>query len=338
HWVKIGLAPIAGGADRVAPLGVLVIQAPSRTLPVVARMRGTLLAVSLVLLAVVLVVALWVSRAATRRIRRLVAAAERIGRGDLDSPVAAQGGDEIGVLAESLESMRAAVQVRDRQLRAMVGGVAHEIRNPLGGLLLFAEMLAGDASLHDTARQRARRILTETARLERVVAEFLTFARPESPHGEATELGPALRQSAESAAGALGWSGRWEIRGDEAREVWCDPDHLRQIALNLIQNAMQATLDPPGRVRIAIEPAAGARIVRIEDSGSGIAPQKREEVFEPFFTTRSSGAGLGLAIVKRLCDLNRIAVEIGTSQWGGAAFVLHFPRPPAARGGGAGNG
>ena len=326
HWVKIGLAPITAGQPRSAPRGVLVIQAPSGTLAVVARMRATLLAVGLIALAVVVAAAFWVSRAATRRIRGLVAAAQRIGRGDLDFPVAAQGDDEIGVLADALESMRAGVQVRDRQLRAMVGGVAHEIRNPLGGLLLFAEMLAGDSGLAEEPRARAHRIVDETSRLERVVAEFLAFARPESPRGARVPLAPVLRESAEIAVGALRWSGRWEVVGDSDAEVWCDPDHLRQITLNLIQNGMQATGDDGGRVRLRIAVVAEGVTLVIEDSGPGIAAAGREEIFEPFFTTRSAGAGLGLAIVKRLCDLNRVTVAVGSSELGGAAFALGFRR------------
>jgi signal transduction histidine kinase len=328
RWVKIGLAPIPADEPGVAPRGVMVVEAPSQSLAVVAAMRRTLLGVGVIGLCAVLAAAFLSSRAATRRLRELVASAQRIGRGDLDSRVPAVGDDEIGVLGSALEGMRAAVKVRDHHLRAMVGGVAHEIRNPLGGLLLFAEMLSRDGDLSQEQARRAQRILDETTRLEQVVSEFLAYARPEVPRGENALVGPLLTESAESAAGALRWKGDLRVSGGDLR-VWCDPGHLRQIALNLVRNAMQAAgagVAAGGQERVVVRAVAGigGSELIVEDSGPGIPTEERERVFEPFYSTRSAGSGLGLAIVKHLCDLNRIQISVGDSELGGARFRLRF--------------
>ncbi len=342
--VKIGVAPIGSATDadprdaarevaegRAEPLGLVVVSAPSESLGVVAAMRRTLLVAGAGGWALFLLTAVWLARGITRRIRHLTAAAVAIGGGDLETPVSAAGEDEIGILAEALDRMRSAVEVRERQLRAMVGGVAHEIRNPLGGLTLYAEMLARDAGLAEKQRQRAERILGEALRLERVVSDFLVYARPERPRLQAVEVGALVAETAQNAALGLDW------RGDLALAIAphsaeCDPDHLRQIVLNLVRNAMQAA-GAAGRVSISGALREGSLELWVEDSGPGVPDEARERIFEPFFTSKADGAGLGLSIARRLCDLGQIELRLEQSPLGGARFVLRFPRPARGAGG-----
>jgi signal transduction histidine kinase len=323
--MKIGLAPIVL-KSRAAPGGVLIVEAPPQSLGVVASMRRTLLLVGLAGWLLVLLVALWLARGLTRRITQLTGAARRIGRGDLESLVPDLGEDELGYLAGALDRMRVAVRVRERQLRAMVGGVAHEIRNPLGGLTLYAEMLARDDQLSDEQARRAERILEEAMHLERVVAEFLNYARPARPQPETLALAPVLEQCAQSAAAGLAWPGEYEVTAG-AEQITCDPDHLRQILLNLLRNAMQAAGDQ-GRVRARARSMGDDVEIWVDDSGAGIPAAQRELVFEPFHSGKPEGAGLGLAIAKRLCDLGEIGIGIASSELGGARFWLRFQRHP----------
>jgi signal transduction histidine kinase len=331
RWVKIGMAPLppspmAGATEGdQAPRGVLLVGCPSQSLGVVAAMRGTLLLVGALGMGLVVLVALGISRALTRRIQELAGAARRMEQGDLESTVPVQGRDELRALGHALEAMRRAVRDRERELRAMVGSVAHEIRNPLGGLVLYAEMLARAEGLSAEQQGWARRILQEASQLERVVAEFLNYARPGAPAPEVVSARALLAECAESAAGSLGWGGSAELGAADVR-VRCDPGHLRQVLVNLLRNAMQAAGET-GRVRAQARDEAGDAEIRIEDSGPGIPDAERERVFEPFYTTRAEGAGLGLAIVRRLCDLNRVAIGIGESALGGACVWLRFPRP-----------
>lgn len=328
--MKIGLAPIATAADaNVAPGGVLLVGVPSHSLEAIARMRRTLLGAGLIGWGLALAVAFGLARSLSARITRLTQAARSIARGDLETSVPALGEGELGYLAETLERMRAAVRVRERQLRAMVGGVAHEIRNPLGGLTLNAELLARDDRLTAEQKKKADRILRETLRLDRVVSDFLEYARPERPRIEVVTLMPLLEEEARSAAAGLQWPGTCAV--DAARiEVACDPDHLRQILLNLLRNAMEAAGEA-GSVRVTARETPTGTQVGVEDSGPGIAPELRERIFEPFYTGKSDGAGLGLAIAKRLCDLGEMGLELEESELGGARFVLVFDPDPRSR-------
>ena len=328
--MKIGLSPITTSAESAAPPGgVLLVGVPSHSLGAIAKMRRTLLGAGLVGWGLALAVAFGLARQLTARISRLIQAARSIGRGDLDTSVPALGGGELGYLAETLERMRAAVRVRERQLRAMVGGVAHEIRNPLGGVTLYAEMLARDESLSPEQKRKAGRILQETLRLDRVVSDFLEYARPERPRIEVVALSPVLEEVAHSAAAGLQWAGVCEIVPATA-EVACDPDHLRQVLLNLLRNAMEAA-GQAGRVILRAERGVQGVTVSVEDSGPGVEPEARELIFEPFFTGKSDGAGLGLAIAKRLCDLGELGLELGQSDLGGARFLLSFREDPRDR-------
>jgi len=334
--VKIGVAPIgagrgSGSSGAREALGLVVVSAPSTSLGGVAAMRRTLLLTGGAGWVLFLLTAVWLARGTTRRIRDLTAAALAIERGDLETPVATGGEDEIGILAGALDRMRVAVQVRERQLRAMVGGVAHEIRNPLGGLSLYAEMLARDAGLTEKQHQWAERILGEALRLERVVSDFLVYARPERPRLQAVDLGALVAETAQNAALGLDWHGDLML-APGPQTTACDPDHVRQILLNLLRNAMQAA-GPSGSVRVTGEVQAEALELRVEDSGPGVPELERERVFEPFFSSKADGAGLGLSIARRLCDLGQIGLRLETSPLGGARFVLRFPRRPVAAGG-----
>ncbi|MCK4303265.1 MAG: HAMP domain-containing histidine kinase [Candidatus Eisenbacteria sp.] len=320
--LKIGLAPIEFLGGESSRAGVLLVEAPSQSLGAITNMRRTLWAAGAVGWVFVLAVAWWLSRRLTRRTKRLADAARRIGRGDLESTVPVLGEDELGILAEALDRMRKAVWIRERQLRAMLGGVAHEIRNPLGGLILSSEMLARDGRLPDDLARKAQRILEEGLRLERVVSDFLHYAKPERPHREQVQVEAVLMESARSAREGLQWQGECRIDTCSA-VVSCDPDHLRQITLNLLRNAMQA-VGTQGNVWASTRHMAKGLEIRIEDSGPGVSREDRERIFEAFYSGKAEGAGLGLAIVRRLCDLNGVDIEIADSKLGGASFRLGF--------------
>jgi signal transduction histidine kinase len=314
------MAPLPPGGP---PRGVLLLGCPSESLGAMTAIRGTLLALGALGFALVLALAWALSRALARRIHALAAAANRVEHGELETPVPVVGDDELATLARGLESMRRAVRARERELRVMVGSVAHEIRNPLGGVVLYAEMLARSAGLTPEQRAWAERALQQATQMERVVAEFLEYARPGNPAPEDLEAAPVLAESMETAAGSLGWAGAAESSGRAL--VPCDPGHLRQVLLNLLRNAMQAA-GPAGRVRATVRQDGSQAEITIEDSGPGIPAPDRERVFEPFFSKRPEGAGLGLAIVRRLCELNGVGIAVDESPLGGARVRLRFGR------------
>jgi signal transduction histidine kinase len=233
---------------------------------------------------------------------------------------------EIGQLALAMERMRTAVVERDVQLRLMVAQVAHEIRNPLGGLELFATA-AADADDPVERRRLIARIREEVGALNHIISEFLVFARPLRTAAEPVDLRAPLREAAELAEGEVrARGGSLEVAlPAEPLIARVDADYVKRAALNLLRNAAQAGK----RVRLEAEWRNGEVGVTVLDDGPGVAPDQRERIFEPFVTDKEKGAGLGLAIVKKVVETMGGRVEVGSaepSQYGrGARFSLYFP-------------
>ncbi len=276
------------------------------------------------------------------RLETLSRAALRIQRGWMDRPVKLDGEDELGRLARAMERMRSGIQRRDEQLRRMLSQVAHEIRNPLGGLELFA------AAAQDTENAAERhRILTrvrkEVVGLNGIIDEFLGFARPDRseprlhdiriPVGEAASLvGAELNQN----------GGTLEVDfPDQPLLAIADPLQVKRAVLNLIRNASQAG----ERIWVEGRTVRGEVRIAVRDDGPGIAPDLRDRIFEPFVGDKEQGAGLGLAIVKQLAEANGGRVVLadpagdGSGEGGeGAEFHLYLNSPDSLpSGGGSGS-
>ncbi len=258
-------------------------------------------------------------------LERLSRSALRIGRGQMREPVESEEGIEVGQLARAMERMRAAVVERDEQLRLMVAQVAHEIRNPLGGLELFA---AAAAEADDPAERRRMigRIRDEVVALNRIISEFLVFARPLRVSPEMVDLRGPLCEAIELAEGEVhARAGTLEIAlPPEPLMARADADHMKRATLNLLRNAAQAG----SRVRLEAELRNGEVVVSVLDDGPGVRPDQRERIFEPFVTDKEKGAGLGLAIVKKVVESMGGRVEVGAAErpgYGtGARFSLYF--------------
>jgi len=180
-------------------------------------------------------------------------------------------------------------------------GLAHEIRNPLASIAGAAGILSrGNAS--STNFQECLEIIDkESNRLNKLLSNFLEFARPRAPKFQRTEPGPLLDSVVALARhSSLGV----DVRNESSPglpEIECDGEQLKQVLLNLVINAAQAST-PGSKVRIVGERKPDRVAVSVIDEGSGVAPQLRDRLFDPFFTTREKGTGLGLAIASRIIE------------------------------------
>jgi signal transduction histidine kinase len=280
-----------------------------------------------VALAVLAAVALFTARGLSFPLRRLMAAAERIGAGDLETPVHPEPTREIGVLARELEAMRGALEARDRQMQLMLAGVAHEVRNPLGGMALYAGLLQEDLRARGTADAEAsahvQRIQQEIDYLQRIVEDFLAFAR-ERPVQRAPLGAPDLVENAVAllSAEAQERGVRLEVRVEEA-VLEADGSLLVAALVNLVKNAVQAS--PEGAV-VRVEGAreAGRYLVRVQDQGEGVPEALQARIFEPFFTTRQKGSGLGLALARKVARAHGGELSF-RSRPGATEFTLALP-------------
>jgi two-component system sensor histidine kinase HydH len=229
-------------------------------------------------------------------------------------------------------------------LGQLSAGLAHEIRNPLGVIKGSAEMLTQKLQASDElARELAGYISTEVNRLSALVTEFLDFARPlhAEPHPAdlVALLDRVLQIVADRFAGKQ-FTGTQETGKPVRVErhyasglplVPLDESLCEQAFLNLVQNAYEAMQDEDhgGTLRVDVQPATqndreGVEL-RLADTGPGVPDELREEIFNPFVTTKKTGVGLGLSIVSKIVDGHHGTIHVENSPGGGAIFTLFFP-------------
>jgi len=227
---------------------------------------------------------------------------------------------------------RAQVAEKLAAVGTMTAGLSHEIRNPLNAAGLQLSVLERrikrlPASEQDPLSEPLRLVRDEIGRLEHLLEDFLQFARPRELQLQRVDLAQLI----EAVAGFL--SGDAERRGISLEQriavpppaAVADPDRLRQVAMNLALNALEAT-PKGGRVRIEADRDGADVFFAVQDSGPGIEPSARARLFEPFFTTKPSGSGLGLAIVHAIVTQHGGTIHITESALGGARFAVLLPR------------
>ena len=317
---KRGYSAISDGGT---PLGFVVVEASADYLVSLRVFRRQLMLGGIGALAVVLGITVWMARRLSRPVVHLAAAAERIGRGNLDAPVPVENNDEIGLLARTIDQMRAALKARDERLQMMLAGIAHEVRNPLGGLELYAGLLR--EALHDRPErlEEVRRIEREVHYLKVVVTEFLDYARRPAPELTTVNLSEVFAEIRELAAGE---NVRLDTDVDGAPSVRADAGQLRRALLNLTRNGIAAVerTHPKGGgvVRLGAR-RDGARVrVTVEDNGPGVPAELRDKIFTPFFTTREKGTGLGLAFVREIVHDHGGDIHVDDAPDGGARFFF----------------
>jgi signal transduction histidine kinase len=320
---KTGFAPVSLEGQVVGAVGV---DGSARFFGPLASLGRILLLVGLVALLLVVAVTLFVSRLITRPLDRLAQSARRIGRGELDREIEVETSDEIGVLAYTLNETRKSIHERDRQLQMMLSGIAHEVRNPLGGMALFAGLLKEELDDHPVGLKHLEKISTELDYLSRVVNDFLDFARERPLELEEMDPRAEFEQVEHLSAPELQQS-RVTLKTEVAPEVqtvqW-DRERMRRALLNLVRNAVQAS-KPDTEVVICLAKDGEQLVLEVSDRGCGIPRKKQEQVFEPFYTSRQQGTGLGLALVKKIVDAHGGSITFTTRTDEGTTFTLRLP-------------
>jgi len=262
-------------------------QAPASYFARLEDLRARLLTWGAGLAVVAMLAAVIASLLVTRNVRRLASAAERIGAGDLRAPVAVTSRDELGVLAEAMDRMRRQLAERDAKMQQMLAGIAHEVRNPLAGMTLFAGILRDELPEGDERRSHVERIQRELGYLERVVTDFLDYARRPRPELADVPVGELLAEVAQLASTA-----ELEVVAKDpgGLRVRADRGQLRRALLNLARNAVQASTSAGHNERGAVELSArrtnDAIELAVTNRGPEIPPESSGKLFEAFYTTR----------------------------------------------------
>jgi signal transduction histidine kinase len=304
--------------------GYAVVEASPQYIDALAAFRRRLLYGGVVVVALIALFAAWLSRRMTGPLERLALAAERIGGGDLDGRVRVETRDEIGYLAARLDEMRVALRARDERMRMMLAGIAHEVRNPLGGLELYAGLLRESLAGQDERLAEVARLEREIGYLKNVVTDFLEFARRPAPVMETIAARELLDEVAEVGRAGAGQGGgpSLSVECESGVRSHIDRVQVRRALLNLAKNAIAAA-GPSGKVVLAarVDPAAHEGVVwEVRDSGPGVPAELTDKIFLPFFTTREKGTGLGLAFVREIARDHGGDVAVERGPEGGARF------------------
>jgi two-component system nitrogen regulation sensor histidine kinase NtrY len=207
--------------------------------------------------------------------------------------------------------------------------VAHEIKNPLTPIRLAAERLrarhrAGDEDTGELVERAVDIIVREVANMQSLVDEFAGFARMPGPSYSATRFAPllddvlALYRELKSGV---------EVRGavePEIGEAWVDPEQIRRVLINLLDNAVEAT-EAPGEVSVAIRRRDERIEIAVADTGRGIPAEDRDKLFLPYFSRKGRGSGMGLAIVQRIVADHDGTIVIEDNQPRGTVFRVSLP-------------
>jgi two-component system nitrogen regulation sensor histidine kinase NtrY len=215
--------------------------------------------------------------------------------------------------------------------REVARRLAHEIKNPLTPIQLSAERLRRKLSsleppLADLVQECTTTIVGEVESLKSLVDEFSQFAQMRAPRMAPHDL-HALLADALALYDGLFTEVRFERRfASEVPAVRLDPDQMRRVIINLVDNAIEAT-DRRGTVVIETshDPAAGVVRIVVADDGAGVPPEERDKLFLPYYSTKGRGSGLGLAIVRRIVSEHGGTIEVADNAPRGARFIIELP-------------
>jgi signal transduction histidine kinase len=236
---------------------------------------------------------------------------------------------EVQRLQVELASANAALQ-RSRRLAAlgeMAAGIAHEVRNPLATIGLYARLMEKDLTDRPEQATTARKIAQAVRSLDAVVNDVLAFAAEMKPHRIQTPVHPLLERAIETVGPMIGQHNIRVILQVTPEELIgpLDPELMHRALVNLIRNAAQA-MEQGGTLTLNARIDGGSLCIIIRDTGPGISEQAIDRIFNPFFTTRATGTGLGLAIVHRIIDVHGGSIEVHNDpQASGAIFTLTLP-------------
>ncbi|NIP43623.1 MAG: hypothetical protein GWO41_13685 [candidate division Zixibacteria bacterium] len=207
----------------------------------------------------------------------------------------------------------------------MTASIAHEIKNPLGSIKGASQILKDDSLSDAEKHEFAEMIEKEADRLDYVVKDFLSYARPSPARFSDIDL----REILNSAHKQLKYQARdsnIEIKTDfdEAPAIKADPDKLRQVFLNILLNSFQA-MPQGGKIEIKCTSDNGFAVITISDDGIGIPEPDLDKIFDPFYTTKSRGSGLGLATTKAIVEEHNGTIEAKSTEGQGTTFRISLP-------------
>ncbi len=272
-----------------------------------------------------ILIAWLMARTLTKPIDQLVEFSNKIGEGDylVRAPLNTHG--ELKILAQSMDKMKRDIDAHDKEREKMLAQIAHEIRNPLGGIELLANLtkedLVKENSTGSISTEYLDKIICEINSLKSLITSYLNFSRPLPADPAWIDVGKFLKEIEENFKTNLIRRNIKFSFNNNIEKIWFDQSHLKQIFLNLMTNSMES-MKQNGNISVSVYKEDKKWRIMFSDDGPGINGENLSRVFEPFFTTKKDGTGLGLAICKKLCNENKADLIVENNKEKGITFTI----------------
>jgi len=280
-------------------------------------------------------------------IRHLVLASKRIAGGDLDYNVKLKAKDEISELGEAFNSMALSLKDRDERLKeqatltimkseklATIGqlasGVAHEINNPLGGILSYSHLVLEDMDADDPGRENVEKIAVQATRCKEIVKGLLDYSRQTEPKMSVANVNKILSVALSLVEKQALFHNIEVIKylSPDPIQVMADTSQIQQVFINIIINAAES-MEGQGKFVLQTKKSEDGNSAKIEftDTGHGIPEENIEKLFDPFFTTKEvgHGTGLGLAVSYGIIERHKGSIEVKSDVGKGTSFIVSLP-------------
>ncbi len=234
-------------------------------------------------------------------------------------------------LAIMLEAYREAyiARVKESERLATIGQVAasigHELRNPLAVMQTSVHMLSRRMPMDERNVKHLRRVDEQISLCNSIIADLLELARDRAPERRPADLADIVREAASSVPRPPSVALELDI-AEAMPPVAVDPGQFRQLVVNLVLNAVQASEATGGAVELRLVSDERELLLMVEDRGQGLSPDVLARLFEPLFTTRSTGTGLGLALCHRIVEKHSGTISATNRSGGGATFSVRVPQ------------
>jgi len=343
-WYITAYAPIRDVDSRI--IGVLyvgLLEAPFvRPQRVVVNLYLLIIAVMTL---IILVLLLLLTNVVLKPITQIINMSRKVIGGDLSARVGIHPAGEMGDLCAAIDQMAHAVEEREQQLKiatsrqigqsaklASIGrlaaGIAHEINNPLTGVLTFAHLLKQKPSMDEQSKEDIDVIVRETTRVREIVQGLLNFARESPPQKQQLDINEVLDQTM-ALVGSQKEFHKISVKEELASNlpyISGDRNQLQQVFLNLSLNACEA-MEKGGTLSITTALKDENVVISLRDTGCGIKKEHMERIFDPFFTTKpvGRGTGLGLSVSYGIVEQHGGSIEVDSEEGKGSTFTIILP-------------
>jgi len=294
-----------------------------------------------------LVISSFLARGIIQPIKDLIYASGQWAKGNLDYRVTTKYKDEIGQLGQTFNHMALSLKERDEKLKeyadqqimkserlATLGqlsaGVAHEINNPLGAILMYTHLALEDLDDKDTMRRNLERAIAETSRCKDVVKGLFDFAHQTEPKVEQADINETVKRTLAIVVNQAIFKDVKITKKlcPSLPKVLMDVGQIQQVFTNIVLNAADA-IEGTGELTVTTGKVSDDKYIQIEftDTGCGIEQENLEKIFEPFFTTKEvgRGTGLGLAVSYGIITRHKGTIEVKSEPGKGTAFIIRLP-------------